>query len=169
MRTPTLVAVTNPLLTGIAMVLTPRAAQVVADWCRRYNIPPRLISANKSLTGILGHGHVDPARRHDPGFDDAQWAQFVDTVRRIVVGAKPVTYVPCPGRYWKGGPWPLWDIYSDGRIVATHGAPATEQLTDYGIARPNHDVTDAWYDADRNRVNLYTGADRGTFSLAVKG
>lgn len=145
-----------------------RAAQVVADWCRRYGIPPRRIPADKTQTGILGHGHVDPARRHDPGFDDGQWAKFIATVRQIVEGGSPVTYVECPGRFWKGGPWPMWDIYSDGRIVAVNGAPAVEQLTDYGVARPDHDVTDAWWDADLNRVNLYTGADRGTFSLAVK-
>lgn len=146
-----------------------QAAQVVADWCRKHNIPAqRITPSNRQDRGILGHGDVDPGRRHDPGFDETEWAAFIATVRQILEGGNPVTFVECPGRYWKSGPWPLWDIYSDGRIVGIDGAPDTEQLTDYGIVRPDHPVTDAWYDADRNRINLYTAADRGRLSLAVK-
>lgn len=146
-----------------------QAAQVVADWCRKHGIPAQRIEPDKTQTGILGHGHVDPARRHDPGFTDQQWAAFISTVRQILEGGDPVCVVEAPGRFWAAGQrWPLWRVYSDGRIVGIDGAPETEQLTDFGVARPDEDVSDAWWDADTNRLVLLSEGDGGTFALAVR-
>lgn len=148
------------------------AAQADADWARQYGIDVRLITkaeADAGRTGFIGHGHLDPSRRTDPGWDDAAWEFYLGLVRSAMTSTPPVTFVPVPSRYWpKQGRAPLWDVYPDGRIIPIDGAPATEQLTDYGVARPDHPITDAWFDQDLAAVVLYSEVDRGRFALRIR-
>ena len=47
-----------------------RAGRVVADWCLRWSIPPRLLdglAVGRGESGIVAHSTLDPTRRGDPG------------------------------------------------------------------------------------------------------
>lgn len=144
-----------------------RCAEVCADWVRAYNIPITRGSTVGRTAGFYAHADVDPDRRTDPGWDGNDWAGFFATVRTLVRPSK-VAVVEARGNMWKGGRWPKWDIYADGRIVPVNGAPVTEQLTDYGIAAPAHPITDAWRDDDLDRIVLESEADGGTFALKIR-
>ncbi len=59
-----------------------RAARIVADWCREYSIPARLISkaeADAGALGITAHGRLDPDRRSDPG-TLFPWTRFLGLI-----------------------------------------------------------------------------------------
>ena len=66
----------------VVRVLNAAAAEA-AQWCRRWDIPPVLITrteADNGAKGILGHGMWDPGSRSDPGAGFA-WTDFLDRVR----------------------------------------------------------------------------------------
>ncbi len=65
-----------------------RGAAAAADWCRRYDIPVRLITraqASRGVKGFAAHGTLDPTRRTDPG-DDFPWSRFFELVRAELAG-----------------------------------------------------------------------------------
>lgn len=66
-----------------------RGADVVAAWCRRWDIPARRITrdeADAGMAGISGHGILQPEDRTDPGastvFEPSlfPWVRFLDMV-----------------------------------------------------------------------------------------
>jgi len=74
---------TDPAKAGAAEPTLRRAAAVVAEWCRKYDIPVTLITkaqADAGQRGITSHGRLDPARRSDPGAA-FPWDRFLTLVR----------------------------------------------------------------------------------------
>ena len=70
-------------------------ADIVAEWCRRYNIPVEHIDPaglRAGLRGICGHGDISAAWRevdhHDPGLN-FPWGVFLDMVRERVYPPAP--------------------------------------------------------------------------------
>lgn len=66
----------------VVRVLNAAAAEA-AQWCRRWGIPPVLITrteADNGAKGIIGHGMWDPGSRSDPGAGFA-WTDFLNRVR----------------------------------------------------------------------------------------
>jgi hypothetical protein len=143
-------------------------AQRVALKCLAHDVPAQLILPNQALSGILGHGHADPDRRSDPGWDAADWAGFIEVVR-MLMGSTKVGYIEAPGRFWVQPRWPMWDFYSDGRVVSLNGAPQVKQLTEFGVSQLAAAITDGWWDEERKAVVLYSEIDGGTFALPLKG
>jgi len=75
-----------------------RAADEVALWCRRWDIPARRVSraeADAGVSGITGHGILQPEDRTDPGasttFEPSlfPWDRFLGMVNERLNGEKP--------------------------------------------------------------------------------
>lgn len=147
-----------------------RCAEVVAEWSRAHNIVAAKITKDQvdaGARGVCGHGDLDPDRRSDPGWDADEWAGFLAVVIGILTGGAPVCEIEMPGSFWSGvGRWPKVRVYSDGRLVPINGAPRFQQLTDFGISKPNHPITDGWYDDHTGRIVIESEGDGGTFALA---
>ena len=68
-----------------------RGAWVAAQWCKRYNIPVRLITkaeGERGVKGFITHAAVDPGRRSDPG-RNFPMERFFSLVRGYINGIKP--------------------------------------------------------------------------------
>ncbi len=75
-----------------------RAADEVALWCRRWDIPARKVTraeADAGVSGITGHGILQPEDRTDPGaatvFDPSlfPWDRFLGMVNERLNGGTP--------------------------------------------------------------------------------
>ena len=67
------------------------AAEVVATWCRTWEIPGEWITrkqAERGVRGILGHADADPGRRSDPGKHFPK-ARFLEAVRERIAPPAP--------------------------------------------------------------------------------
>ena len=74
------------------------AAGEVAEWCRRWDIPVRRVTreqADAGMSGITGHGILQPEDRSDPGaatvFEPSlfPWDEFFELVLERLNGAQP--------------------------------------------------------------------------------
>lgn len=65
--------------------LLQRAAAVVADWCRTWDIPVVQLTSPPAdgARGIVAHSTLDPTRRRDPGFN-FPWELFLHMVTELV-------------------------------------------------------------------------------------
>lgn len=71
-----------------------RAAKKAAEWCKKYDIPVRLITkaqADAGVKGLTSHGRLDPSRRSDPGLH-FPWDRFLMLVRSYL--GSPSTTTP---------------------------------------------------------------------------
>ncbi len=80
-----------------------RGADVVAAWCRRWDIPARRITrdeADAGMAGISGHGILQPEDRTDPGastvFEPSlfPWARFLAMVNERLDGGGKAGEMP---------------------------------------------------------------------------
>lgn len=115
-------------------------ATVAAAWCDTYGIAVQ--HATKGViynggTGLIGHGEVDPGRRHDPGAD-FPWDRFLTMIVERLPGA--VT-APEPSALFAGGPVPIidlkgapgggeWALIEDGGVMNLGGAAYYGHLLD---------------------------------------
>ena len=63
-----------------------RGAWVAAQWCKRHNIPVRLITkaeGDRGVRGFITHAAVDPGRRSDPGANFPM-TRFLNLVRQYM-------------------------------------------------------------------------------------
>lgn len=75
-----------------------RMARRVAAWCKKFSIPPVLITPAQArdgrTKGIISHASLDPTRRSDPG-PSFPWSRFLAMVKEILNPPKP-TPKPTP-------------------------------------------------------------------------
>ena len=135
------------------------AAGLVADLCRRHNIPARKLSApdlTNGLTGICGHNDVSAAFRQtdhtDPGWD-FPWALFIRMVQAALrppahAVAKPTSHAVAPPRV---PPKPA----AHGLLILFHGDPKVYEL----ICPPTGPSTLAWVTGSQWVARGLRGAD----------
>jgi len=113
------------------------AADIAADWCVLHGIDPVHINSQAlehGGTGLIGHGELDPERRHDPG-DDFPWEWFIRLVEERVepvgdlypepVLTQPMTFIDTTATNGSG-----WWLIGDGGIANMGAAPYYGHLLD---------------------------------------
>ena len=116
-----------------------RAADEVALWCRRWDIPARLVDrdqADAGMSGITGHGILQPEDRTDPGAATVfapslfPWDRFLAMVNERLGG------VPAGGGEKEAAEMPLYMMgLRNGDVVAVYDGGSTRQI---GAAEYKH-------------------------------
>jgi len=101
-----------------------RGAWVVAEWCKRYNIPVRMITraeGARGVRGILTHALVDPSRRSDPG-RGFPLQRFLNLVRQYISGGGSRNYITTGDSGSEVRSWQRDLLEWDSRALPTFGA-----------------------------------------------
>lgn len=108
-----------------------RAADEVALWCRRWDIPARKVTraeADAGVSGITGHGILQPEDRTDPGasttFEPSlfPWDRFLGMVNERLGGGSP-------GDDDEEAAVPLYMMgLRNGEVVAVYDGGRTRQI-----------------------------------------